>query len=240
MFSSHKGLKRKTPCPGINREEFIEHLVEEYYTTTNVEAQEQVTANLANFAYDPINWEYLKKKEAIQVFLELLATSNETLKLHGIAGLCNICLDDMNLLRSQLSNMAIKRCLNSTPTAQQRQLKLVKTFTQDDLDKFSQLTGDPNPIHSTSLPAETRMVHGAFLNAVVAGLIGTHFPPGTIVLEQNFKFPKPCRINIECEFLIETRNERKISTITYECRQENNIVFQGLAKLLISNNKLTK
>lgn len=36
MFSSHEHLKRKTPEQGINRQEFIEHLVEEYYTTTNV------------------------------------------------------------------------------------------------------------------------------------------------------------------------------------------------------------
>lgn len=36
MFSSHNHLKRKTPEQGINRQEFIEHLVEEYYTTTNV------------------------------------------------------------------------------------------------------------------------------------------------------------------------------------------------------------
>lgn len=35
MFSSHNHLKRKTPEQGINRQEFIEHLVEEYYTSTN-------------------------------------------------------------------------------------------------------------------------------------------------------------------------------------------------------------
>ena len=36
MFSSYEHLKRKTPEQGINRQEFIEHLAEEYYTTTNV------------------------------------------------------------------------------------------------------------------------------------------------------------------------------------------------------------
>ncbi|XP_075145164.1 uncharacterized protein LOC142220110 [Haematobia irritans] len=97
MFSSHKYLKRKTPCAGINRQEFIEHLVDEYYTTNNVEAQEQVTANLANFAYDPINWDYLKKSDVIKLFLELLDNPNENLQLHGTAGLTNICLDpDVN------------------------------------------------------------------------------------------------------------------------------------------------
>lgn len=37
MFNSHKYLKLKTPVPnGISREQFIGHLVEEYYTTTNI------------------------------------------------------------------------------------------------------------------------------------------------------------------------------------------------------------
>ncbi|XP_023293506.2 armadillo repeat-containing protein 7 isoform X2 [Lucilia cuprina] len=97
MFSSHNYLKRKTPEQGINRQEYIEHLVEEYYTTTNVEAQEQVSANLANFAYDPINWDYLKTAEVLKLFFELLELPNEKLQLHGSAGLCNICLDKQAL-----------------------------------------------------------------------------------------------------------------------------------------------
>lgn len=36
MFSSFNYLKRKTPEQGVNRKEFIEHLVEEYYNTTDV------------------------------------------------------------------------------------------------------------------------------------------------------------------------------------------------------------
>lgn len=63
-----------------------------YSILTFSEAQEQVTANLANFAYDPINWEYLKAAEALKIFLELLDTPNQNLQLHASAGLCNICL----------------------------------------------------------------------------------------------------------------------------------------------------
>lgn len=54
------------------------------------EAQEQVTANLANFAYDPINWQYLKDAAAVELFLELLSSRNPRLILHGTAALCNI------------------------------------------------------------------------------------------------------------------------------------------------------
>jgi len=51
-----------------------------------------VTANLANFAYDPINWPHLLEAEALDVFLASLESQDQTLKLHGIAALCNICL----------------------------------------------------------------------------------------------------------------------------------------------------
>lgn len=56
------------------------------------EAQEQVTANLANFSYDPLNYEYLKESRAVELFLQLISSPNSNLTLHGIAGLCNLCL----------------------------------------------------------------------------------------------------------------------------------------------------
>lgn len=58
----------------------------------STEAQEQVTANLANFAYDPLNYEYLKESKAVELFVHLLSSPNPNLALHGIAGICNLCL----------------------------------------------------------------------------------------------------------------------------------------------------
>lgn len=67
---------------------FLIHLI---CTPILAEAKEQVTANLANFAYDPLNYEYLTKHNAIIVFLDLLISCNEKLIEHGICGLCNYC-----------------------------------------------------------------------------------------------------------------------------------------------------
>lgn len=36
MFSSRERLQKKTPANGIDRKEFINHLVDEYYETTSV------------------------------------------------------------------------------------------------------------------------------------------------------------------------------------------------------------
>ena len=61
MFSNEEYLEKKTgPC-GIGRESFIRMLVEEYVdSNTSPLNKQQVLANLANFAYDPINLNYLR------------------------------------------------------------------------------------------------------------------------------------------------------------------------------------
>ncbi|XP_026851012.1 uncharacterized protein LOC6592030 [Drosophila persimilis] len=285
MFSSHRHLKRRTPDQGIDRREYIGHLVDEYYTTTNVEALEQVTANLANFAYDPINWPHLHEAEAFDVFIASLKVQNQNLQLHGIAAICNICLDKAaaELIREHLSiisglfvrtdhpeivlhSLALfyqllnagqvdKELLLTPPLlkgvqewrqkshdqrivklSSLQQVQVVKRFTQNDLEQFAQFTGDHNYIHTLDLPVEERRVHGALLNAVVAGIMGTKLPgPGTVVLEQSFKFLKPCRIETDTVVTVRLLQSRKISTAEYDCRQNDEIVFAGNAKLLTRN-----
>lgn len=116
----------------------------------------------------------------------------------------------------------------------QKELKVTKRFTQSDLDNFSLLTGDHNYIHTEAVPVEKRKVHGALLNSIVAGIIGTKFPGGgSLVLEQTLSFPKPCRIEEECEFVLKLEQERKISIVSYQCIQNKNVVFRGEVKLLI-------
>lgn len=113
-------------------------------------------------------------------------------------------------------------------------IRETRTITQHDLDKFSQLTGDHNPIHKSSLVNPRPLVHGAFINAVVAGLIGTKFPgPGTIVISQNFSFPSKCFTELPIEIFIELLEVRKILKVKYEVSQENILVYQGEAKLML-------
>ncbi|XP_055904640.1 LOW QUALITY PROTEIN: armadillo repeat-containing protein 7 [Eupeodes corollae] len=317
LKNANRALRRKKTRNNVNlsRKEFIETLVNEYHTTTNIEAQEQVTANLVNFAYDPLNYQYLRDAAALQLFFQLISLPNERLALHGVAGICNICSDFISrqeiikpknieaifkifkettntetliylltifyLLALEDNSVRLKICSSEnvqritlcTKSTEQR-LKLLaivflkdfastelvtndrkllacrtyssfkdsiivhKIFTQDDLDKFTKLTGDTNPIHSTHVPEEERMVHGALLNGVVSGIIGTHLPgPGTVVLFQELLFPRQCRINKNTEILVKLVSKRKISVIYYECRQENEIVFKGKAKVMLPKNK---
>lgn len=94
MFQTADRLKKRTPQEGIDRRQYISLLVDEYYETSNIEAQQQVTANLANFAYDPINWPFIKEWKAHELFIEILnASLDPVLLVHASAGLCNLCLD---------------------------------------------------------------------------------------------------------------------------------------------------
>ncbi|XP_055850526.1 armadillo repeat-containing protein 7 [Episyrphus balteatus] len=302
MFSKNELLKTKTPSNGIGRKEFIENLVQEFYTTTNIEAQEQVTANLANFAYDPINFQHLRDANAVNLFFQLITSRNERLVLHGIAGICNICLDSLS--QTEITNsknikilfelfetqtnadiiihllttiylLAANKSLSSnvytkenlqrirslTKSSEKRIESLAsiiiedfgtlekrtnaytvvinKIFTQDDLDKFTMLTGDTNPIHSIQSPENERMVHGALLNGIISGIMGTRLPgPGSIVISQEFKFPHQCRINKDTTIVVKLLSKRKISLVHYECRQDDKVVFEGEAKVMSPRNNL--
>lgn len=108
-----------------------------------------------------------------------------------------------------------------------------RTVTQEDLDSFSKLTGDFNPIHQQQ--KRNSFVHGAFLNGVVAGLIGSKLPgPGSIVIAQEFKFPSKCLTEKPILIKIEVLDVRKLIKVKYECTQAEKVVFEGEAKLILN------
>ncbi|KAJ8944894.1 hypothetical protein NQ314_009350 [Rhamnusium bicolor] len=53
-------------------------------------AKQQTLANLANFAYDPVNYEYMKQLHLIDLFLAQLSEDSEELIHFALSGLCNI------------------------------------------------------------------------------------------------------------------------------------------------------
>jgi acyl dehydratase len=114
-------------------------------------------------------------------------------------------------------------------------VKETRVITREDLHNFSQLTGDHNPIHKNENP----LVHGAFLNAIVAGIIGTKLPGSqTLVVSQRFSFPSKCYAEIPIEITVELVEVRKIIKVKYECLQTNSKVFEGEARLVMNKSKI--
>jgi len=93
MFTSQEYLDRKTGPHGIGRLNYLQSLVTEFQDTTEEEAKEQILANLANFAYDPINYGHFKKLNVVDLFLDSLEENNENLIEFAIGGICNCCLE---------------------------------------------------------------------------------------------------------------------------------------------------
>ncbi|XP_008312707.1 armadillo repeat-containing protein 7 [Cynoglossus semilaevis] len=105
----------KNSSEGSDRLEYLQNLVTEFQDTDNEEAKEQVLANLANFAYDPKNMEYLRELQVLDLFLDMLTEENENFVEFGIGGLCNLSVDpecrDTILHNSGIS--LVTNCLSS-------------------------------------------------------------------------------------------------------------------------------
>ncbi|XP_018579813.1 armadillo repeat-containing protein 7 [Anoplophora glabripennis] len=93
MFSRKEQLIKKTGKDGVGRYEFLKQLIHEFTTTTSLEAKRQTLANLANFAYDPINYDYMKQLHLVDLFLAQLSEDDEELIHFALSGLCNISCD---------------------------------------------------------------------------------------------------------------------------------------------------
>ena len=108
-----------------------------------------------------------------------------------------------------------------------------KTVTDDDVMGFAKLTGDYNPIHIE--PSE-KIVHGAFLNGLLSGVLGTKLPgPGTIVVEQLIRYPKPCYAGDTLQIYVEIISARKIIRCRYSIvANSERIVLEGEGKFVIS------
>ncbi|XP_014470849.1 PREDICTED: hydroxyacyl-thioester dehydratase type 2, mitochondrial-like [Dinoponera quadriceps] len=111
------------------------------------------------------------------------------------------------------------------------QVSIFRVITNEDIFKFAELTGDYNPIHVDSAK---NIVHGALLNGLVSGIIGTKLPgAGTIVIEQHLMFPRPCYAGDSVEVTVKILSVRKIITCSYLCiANGNKLVLEGEAKLM--------
>lgn len=114
-----------------------------------------------------------------------------------------------------------------------------RTITEEDVNLFSKVTGDFNPIHSSS-GDNPGIVHGALLNGIVSGVIGTKLPgSGTLVLSQTLNFPKPCFVGETVVVTIEIEKLRKITMCKYQIinKLSKSVVMFGSAKLLLKGDK---
>ncbi|MFN5183215.1 MAG: MaoC family dehydratase [Bacteroidota bacterium] len=116
-------------------------------------------------------------------------------------------------------------------------------FTQEEVNRFAEVTGDKNPVHTDADYASKTMfkrpiMHGMLGASLFSKVFGTLFPgEGTIYLKQTLNFLKPMYVetDYEAEFTIKDvmkdKNRAIIETVIKD-KASGNICTSGEAVVM--------
>uniref|UniRef100_A0A1D1Z443 Armadillo repeat-containing protein 7 n=1 Tax=Anthurium amnicola TaxID=1678845 RepID=A0A1D1Z443_9ARAE len=96
MFTNHQRQVERTGRYGTPRLQYLQELVAQFQNATDEESKERIVAHLANFAYDPYNYTFLRQLNVLELFLDCITEPNEKLVEFGAGGICNSCADPAN------------------------------------------------------------------------------------------------------------------------------------------------
>ena|ERR1044071_4762058 len=116
------------------------------------------------------------------------------------------------------------------------------SFTQRQVEEFSAITGDHNPIHLDPVYAATTsfkkpIMHGFLSGSVFSKVFGTIYPgEGTIYLEQTMSFRRPMYVDVQytATFIVTEVNHAK-SQLVISCKiqdPDNKVCLEGQARLM--------
>jgi 3-hydroxybutyryl-CoA dehydratase len=123
------------------------------------------------------------------------------------------------------------------------------TVTERDVQLFADITGDRNPVHLDAAAAAAsrfgeRIAHGMLTASYVSTVLGMRLPgPGTVYLEQHFRFLKPvplgATVTAEVEVL-ELFPVKRRARLATRCRNEaGDLVLDGSATVLVLDHPTT-
>ncbi|KAK2965401.1 hypothetical protein RJ640_001478, partial [Escallonia rubra] len=86
MFTNSQRQEERTGKYGTPRVQYLQGLVTQFKNASTEESKERFVANLANFAYDPFNFTFLRQLNVLELFLDCLTEPNEKLVEFGVEG----------------------------------------------------------------------------------------------------------------------------------------------------------
>lgn len=118
-----------------------------------------------------------------------------------------------------------------------------KTFTENDVRQFAEVSTDKNPIHLDAEYAKNtifkqRIVHGMLVGSLFSGILGCDLPgEGTIYLGQTLSFKAPVPLNEQVTAtveLINLRQDKPIATFKTTCVDgSGKVVIEGEATVRV-------
>ena len=124
-------------------------------------------------------------------------------------------------------------------------VKESRRFTQAEVYRFAELSGDFNPVHIDPAFVEKAgvyrgtIVHGAFLNAFVSCILGTKLPgPGSIAVSQEMRFRKPLYVDETVEGKVSVIEIKKqFVTCSVQCHVDGQTVYEGKATVWLKKSE---
>jgi 3-hydroxybutyryl-CoA dehydratase len=120
---------------------------------------------------------------------------------------------------------------------------ITKTFTEQDVYRFAEISGDYNPVHVNDNFAKNtrfkqRIVHGMLVASLLSNVAGTQLPgDGTIYLTQTLNFKAPVffgdTISAEVEVIEKFVEKNRLRLKTICCNQKGAVVIEGEALVLV-------
>jgi acyl dehydratase len=140
----------------------------------------------------------------------------------------------MNLLKTKLKNLKLQDKFKIGDY-----VELQHSFSSEDVEIFSKISTDFNPIHLDEEVASKgifgkKIVHGILVSSLFSGLIANKLPgPGSVYLHQELKFLKPVfhdeKIIARIE-IIEIRKDKPIFNLnTSVIKKTGEYVIKGYA-----------
>jgi 3-hydroxybutyryl-CoA dehydratase len=117
-----------------------------------------------------------------------------------------------------------------------------RTVLEGDLQTFSDLSGDDNPIHlneayAAATPFKQRIAPGMLSASYISAVIGSKFPGyGTIYISQTLNFRAPVHIGDEVTATVRVTSlieAKKRAVLSCACTVDGKVVLEGEAVIMI-------
>ena len=120
-----------------------------------------------------------------------------------------------------------------------------RTFTQEDVEIFSTLSGDTNPVHLDENYAKqtrfgSRIIHGMLVASLISTVLGTILPgPGCVYMSQQLSFRAPARVGERLTAKVRVNEwdgiKGRIILATEVLNEDGVQLIVGEAKLVLSS-----